>query len=268
MEDKDEILNQVKDNKKYRTISDEIVMQEIDNYLKKNPNERLNKSMIKEIRKNLHRLYSSYLRGDKNKRLKLLEGLRKDPNDLEIIRKILKTAASAKERLDDYPEIYQNIFEITKKPMTIIDLGCGLNPISIPFMGLDDLTYHAYDIDHEDIKFLNEFFKIKNIDGKAEILDAKNIDQIKKLPSSDIVFMFKLLDLINTKNDKPGEELIKVLMNKTRFIVASFATKTLGGRPMNLPRRKGFELMLKRNDLRFKTIDTRNEIFYIIEKSS
>jgi len=55
-----QILKKVKSNRKYSSLVDEIVLDEIRKYLKKNPNETINKSMIKDIRKNLHKLYSTY----------------------------------------------------------------------------------------------------------------------------------------------------------------------------------------------------------------
>ncbi|MEK6952006.1 MAG: hypothetical protein AABX29_03250, partial [Nanoarchaeota archaeon] len=55
-----------------------------------------------------------------------------------------------------------------------------------------------------------------------------------------------------------------LLKNKTNFIVASFATKTLTKKSMKLPRRTGFEKMLLRNNLKFKSFSTNNEVFYVI----
>ena len=80
--------------------------------------------------------------------------------------------------------------------------------------------------------------------------------------------MFKLIDLIDKQNHKPSEELITNLFKnkKTKFIVASFATKTLTRKSMNHPNRKWFELMLKRNNLKFNSFNTNNEIFYIISE--
>lgn len=263
-----QLLHEIKKNKKYSSIADEIVLEEINNHLKKNKLEKITKQDIKEIRNKLHRLYSSYLRGKKSKRNKLLEQLKENPNNLNLINKILITSVSAKERLEDYENLYKQIFKITEIPKNLLDIGCGLNPISYQYMHLNELNYYAYDIDEEDINFLNEFFNImknQGLSGKAQILNARNLQEISFLPQSDIVFLWKLIDLINTKDAKPGEELIRVLINKTKFIVASFATRTIGGKPMNLPRRKGFELMLERINLKFQTIKTRNEIYYLIK---
>lgn len=92
------------------------------------------------------------------------------------------------------------------------------------------------------------------------------MSKIKSLPNSDIIFLFKIIDLIDFKSHKPSEELIKILMQKTKFLVASFATKTLTNRNMNFPERKWFELMLSRNNLRFQSFKTPNELFYVINK--
>ncbi len=266
-----EFLFEVKKNKKYSAISDDIVFNEIDRYIKSNPKIiNVSKQPVKEIRSGLHRIYASYQIGKSSKREKFLEELKKDPRNIEIINEILLTAVSTKERLKDYPELYKNIFSITGKPETIIDLGAGINPVSYSYMNLEKLNYHSYDINEKDISFLNDFFKIMNksgLDGKAEILDVSNLEKIKELPNADIIFMLKLLDLINMKNKKPGEDIIKSLINKTKFIIASFSTKTISGKPMNLPRRTGFEIMLKRNNLKFQTIKISNEIFYVISNS-
>ena len=188
----------------------------------------------------------------------------------EINEKLLSIALSTKERLPQYEEFYDKIFDITEKPNTIIDLGSGLNPLSFPFMKLNKLDYYSYDIDVEDKEFLNKYFKImekKGLNGKAEILDVRDLDKIKKLPKSDIVFMFKLVDLIDEKGrrkKKISEELIKTLLEKTKFVVATFATKTLTRKSMNLPRRIGFEMMLARNQLKFEMFNIENEVIYVV----
>jgi len=279
MEDKktkiEEFIKKVKDHKKYRSLSDDIIKKEIDNYLKRYAHDLYDeKFALKKIRKELHRIYSSYQTKGKRKRDKLLIEIENliskqalESQILEVTNNLLSITISTKERLDNYPIIYKKIFEITGKPRTILDLGAGLNPLSSPYMNLSSLNYYAYDIDLEDIKFLNKYFKIIKINGKAAILDIRDLEKISNLPSSDIVFMFKVYDLIipkNRKQKKLGEDLINLLIKKTKFIVVSFATKTLTRKSMNLPRRIGFELMLARNQLSFKTIKTPNEIFYVI----
>lgn len=264
-----ELLNQVKQNKKYKSIADEIIQDEINKYLKRNKIKKITKQDIKEIRNQLHKSYASFQTRKKNKIQDYLDELKKDPNNKENINKLLSITLSTKERLLDYKNIYKKIFQITGKPNIILDLGSGLNPFSFPLMNLSELTYYSYDINEQDIDYLNQYFKIMNnqgLTGKAQILNIQNIKNISSLPTSDIVFLFKAIDILDKNNHKPSEKLINVLKDKTRFIVSSFATKTLTRKTMNNPDRKWFELMLDRNNLKFQIIKTDNEIFYVIHK--
>ena len=269
-----EILQKVKKHKKYNTIADEVVIEEIKKHMEENKTKDLeiNKQTIKDIRKQLHLSYSSFQTKKKNKTKKYLHELR-DANDKkseELTKKLLSITVSTKERLGNYKSLYKQIFKITGKPKTIIDLGSGLNPLSYPYMNLKKLNYFTYDIDEEDKKFLNDYFKImksEGLNGKADILNLKNLSKISNLPYNiDITFLFKVIDILDKKDHKHSEQLIKQLLTKTKFIVASFATKTLTKKSMNFPNRKWFELMLNRNNIKFKNIKTDNEIYYIINK--
>ena len=48
---------------------------------------------------------------------------------------LLLTHVSTQERAPDYPLFYQKLFEVLAPPRTILDLGCGLHPLSYPFTG-------------------------------------------------------------------------------------------------------------------------------------
>ena len=265
-----ELLEHVKKHKKYSSISDEIVIDEIKKHLKSNPNiAHIDKQLIKDIRKELHLSYASFQTKKKTKRKEYLEMLKKNVDD-DLTEKLLSITLSTKERLQDYKKLYKQIFKITGKPRKIIDLACGLNPVSYPYMNLEKLHYEVYDIDESDINFLNDYFKIMKthgLKGKAKILSLKNTKKISNLLKSDIIFLFKIIDILDKRNSghKTSEQLIKQLIPKTKFIVASFATRTLTRIKMNFPKRKWFELMLDRNHLSFKTIETDNEIYYVIK---
>lgn len=279
-----QLIGKIKSHKKYKTLSDEIVKKELNNVLNikqlKGPlSKKQEKIIIKEVRKKLHRIYASYQTKKKRKREKLLEELESrlkhkiiDKSELEkIIYGLLSITLSTKERLPYYPFIYNEIFNITGIPKSIMDLGSGLNPLSFPFMNLKKLKYYAYDIDIDDIEFLNKYFKImkpSGLIGKAFVLDITNEKIIEKIPKSDIILMLKIIDLIDEKKKKISRELIKQLFekNKTKFMVISFSTKTLTRKPMHLKRRIGFEKMINVMNLKFNSFSIENEIFYVIKK--
>jgi len=267
-----DLLMNVKSNRKYSSISDEIIINEIKSYLSKNNKNNMteiSKQDIKEIRNSLHKSYASFQTKKKNKISTYLDELKQNPTENVVSNKLLSITLSTKERLDNYQYIYKEIFKLTGKPKIVLDLGAGFNLFSFPFMNISMLEYYSYDIDDKDIGYLNEYYEImkdKGLYGKAAILDLRDLKQVSNLPSSDMIYLFKVIDLLDKDSHKPSEELLKRLIKKTKFIVASFATKTITRKQMNFPNRKWFELMLERNKLKFTIINTDNEIFYVIKK--
>jgi len=266
--EKEEIVSKIKQSKKYSGITTEVITKEVEGFIKKFPGYNFLKEnfILKQIKKRLHDIYGSFRTKKKGKIKKLLESLRKD-KDNKIIREILSTNLSTRERLGNYGFIYGKIFERAKDIDTIIDLGCGLNPVSFPYMEAEnEIKYYAYDLNESDLDIIREFFNIYRINGHVEAADLRNIETIKKLSPADICFMFKLLDPLEktAKGHKLAEEIIKELAKKCRFIVVSFSTKTISGKPMNFPARGWIERMLERIKLKFESFSTKNEIFYFI----
>jgi len=265
-----DLLEYIKKSKKYSAISSEVIKKEIKKYFKINPKSKKYldnvkskkfKEIVKGVKARLHLIYGSFQK-DRSKReeyLKQIYGI----NDYKHHDKILSTSVSSKERLKDYEKLYKKIFLIAGKPNKIIDLGCGLNPVSFPYMGVNKLSYYAYDINKEDCDFLNKYFKsmkqFSKLNGKAFVVDLRDI---KKLPRADVCFMFKFLDVIEEKGHKLSEEIIKKI--NCKYIVVSFPTKTVSGRKMKHAYRGWIERMLNRIKLKFEKILLDNEVFYII----
>lgn len=280
------LLDYVKKGKKYSAIPDEIVKKEIQNYFKKNPDTKnfledikstkseKFKIVVKDIRSQLHKKHASFENKEIQKREEYLKELNFCSKPEEIYKKILNTSISSKERLLYYPELYKKIFQITGKPKIISDFGCGINPLSLPFMDLGDeknkIEYYAYEISQDDVDFINDYFSIpeikKRIIGKAQLIDLQkeNLKGNKKFPKSDVSFLFKVVDVIEEKGHRISEKVIKNI--DSNFIVVSFATKTLSGKPMNHPQRGWIERMLDRLEYKFEIIKFYNEIYYIVDK--
>jgi hypothetical protein len=96
--------------------------------------------------------------------------------------------------------------------------------------------------------------------GKAELTD---LSFVKEFPKTDVCFLFKVLDVFEMKGHKLSEELLKRI--KSKWIIASFSSRTISGKKMMFSRRGWFEMMLKRNEYSFKKIEKENEIFYVIK---
>jgi len=223
------------------------------------------KELIKSVRAVLRRNVGLFEGStDPKHRETLLAELRQSPLERreEIINHILATHQSTRERLPYYDQVYEEIFKHTGKPRVVLDIGCGLNPLSFPDT---DATYVGVDIDRQLCSAVDEYFSIAGIEGECRIIDARGMEQIRSLPKADIAFVFKLLEVIEQKGHKLGELIIKAL--PSQWIIVSFPIITSSGAPMRSPRRAWFEKMLGRLKYKYGIFKVPNEIFYVLRKS-
>lgn len=240
------------------------------------------KQLIKTIRAKLRQVYGVFIDtkpwSKKNEILDELKEILKmhkpaSPQSLRLHEQILKTHLSSKERLDNYEQIYKEIFRITGKPQSLIDLGCGFNPFSYPFMHLSKLNYFASDLNKKDCEFIQTYFnavyaKNREFKGIARAIDLTKVKKdpslIADLPKSDLTLILKVLDSI----ERTGRKLSELILDNvpSKFIVVSFPTKTISGKYMTRPERAWLERMCDRRDWKFDKFDIKNEIFYIIQK--
>lgn len=186
-----------------------------------------------------------------------------------ILKEILESHASTKERLPFYRELYLKIFSVTGKPASILDLGCGLNPFSLPFMKLDSCKYYAFDIGTEDLRNINHFFswwerRHHKFQGRAAMLDITRSD-LSALPRTDLCFLFKVTDILDQGKGHTATEKV-ILAIPAKYIILSFSTITMSGRPMTAPQRRWVELLCKRLGFFSTVISFPTEIFYVIKK--
>lgn len=186
--------------------------------------------------------------------------------DFEI-RKVLDTHQSTKERLPYYTKLYQDLFTITGEPKKIMDVGCGLNPMSHPFMGCNP-HYVCSDISSADMEFLNEFFTRMKISGKAHAIDALSQKQIELAAAEkpDVVFCFKLFNTLETIKRHSTKKLFAALAEHTNWIIVSFATVSLGGgKLIHQSKFSWFENYLKKNGWTAEIVEIPNEKFYVVK---
>lgn len=254
------IVKKIKEKKELKGISDEVIKKEINSFLSKN--NKLKKRILKSKRPEKSSSFKTCVKKVRAKLRKIHGGFKLEEfmNVLEDEprKEILKYHKSTKERLPYYKEVYRKIFGITGVPSSVLDLGCGLNPISFPVK----CKYHAYDINNEEINFLNKYFKLKNKKGKAYV---KDILSVNIFPKTDLCLIFKVVDLLDKKGHKNTEKILKKLRSK--FVVVSFSTKTLSKRKMRHPERGWIEKLCARLGFSFKKFSIENEIFYILRKS-
>lgn len=189
-----------------------------------------NKSALKTTRKKMHNLIAPYLGdADYENSIQLVRHAIQT-GGLEDLRKacsqILAQHASTRERLPILERFYDRIFTATGKPARILDLACGLNPLSFPWMGLSNqVEYLAFDIHQPRIDFINQFFSMLNVQQLARVQDI-----LVEPPTqfAEVAFFFKEAHRMEQRRKGSNRELWKAL--NVNYLIVSLPINSLSGR--------------------------------------
>ena len=248
-----QIVQKIKQKKELSGIEDSIVLEHLIGYLEKNKLSlhKLNPSQItlimKDIRALLRERVGRFQASIKN-RYPLLE-----KGDIQAI---LHTHSSTKERIYFYPQLKEIIKKLKVK--SILDLGCGINPLALAEQGI---KYYASDINAEDLNIVKEFFKNQRIDGEVFVCDLNKIENCT-LPKADLTLVLKVFDILGKSDYRAAKKIIERI--SSNHLIVSFSIKTLSGKPMKSQRRIWFERLLDSFLYRFEIVKSDNEIFYIV----
>ena len=259
-----DIVASVRASPRYRGICLETVERIARDESRRRPDPR---AAAKATRRKLHQIAGAF--GSEPPYARILAALRAaydegDPADVEAAcRDALRWHASTRERLPILDTFYDRIFAVTGQPRAVLDLGCGLNPLTIPWMRLPPgAAYCAWDVAGNLIAFVNQFLVLAGFAPSAEVRDV-----VSRPPtaSADVVFLLKVLPTL----DQQGIVALDALDALTaRFVVASYPVKSLGGREKGMVRNydRQFEAALRGRPWGVQRLEFATELVYIIGK--
>jgi 16S rRNA (guanine(1405)-N(7))-methyltransferase len=144
----------------------------------------------------------------------------------EVCREIMRHHASTRERLPILSALYTATLAGIQPVRSVLDVACGLNPLAIPWMLLEqDATYYACDLYADMVAFLNGFFRIAGIRGRAEVCDLVTSPPGQRV---DLALVLKALPPLEQLDRRAGINLLRML-NADHMLV-SFPARSLGGR--------------------------------------
>ncbi|MCL2286432.1 MAG: hypothetical protein FWC32_08730 [Firmicutes bacterium] len=185
------------------------------------------KNREKAVKTRLHQMFGAYVQGNAHKKAAaLLQELEAGKGINEICAAIMALHASTKERLPYMEDFCRFVTTHTGPVETIIDLGCGFNPFSVTYWGMENLkAYYAYDIDTRTKDLLNRFFAYLCLPPAADCADlAVETPAVK----SDLSLMCKLVPVLEAQAPGRGFELAR--LQNASFLVITYPLKSLGGR--------------------------------------
>lgn len=257
------IVERIAASKKYRPLYRKTIERVVLDCVKRYPA----KEVEKKSKNLLHQIWGAYIPVRPGFK-KILERFKRDTRTgkeiKETVLPLLQLQSSIKERIGILDNFYQRIFAVTGHPRIIIDWACGLNPLSWPWMRLpENCRYLGLDIDKEQNDFLNDVFEIAGRNNfRAELGDIF----IDKIPRADVVFLLKLLPLLEHQKKGSGLETLRKL--EAKWLVVSFPTKSLGGRSKNMVDfySKQFQDLTRNQPWQIEKILFSTELVFVIKK--
>lgn len=155
-----------------------------------------------------------------------------DPGFRAACRAALATHASADERIPHLSTFYRSVWELTGTPATLLDLGCGLGPLALPWMALKrSATLLAIDVDGHALATVNAFLELV---GQPHRVIERDLCSATVDEPAEVALLLKLVTTLDRQDPGAAARLVGGL--RARRAVVSFTRRSLGGRRRGMER--------------------------------
>jgi len=187
------------------------------------------KAAVKATKNKLHQVGGVYFAARMDYDAALDE-LRQAAGDRErfrrVCRELMARHASTRERADILDEFYRATLSGIGPLRTVLDVACGLNPLAIPWMPLDEnVLYYACDVYTDLTAFIGAFLPLAGVRGQAEACDVTLSPPTQR---ADLALVLKTIPCLEQIDKSAGARLLEQL--DAAFLLVSFPAHSLGGR--------------------------------------
>ena len=221
-----EIVDRVRRSARYREVDPALVRRLAAEEL---PRSRNADDAVKRVKRRLHQAVGAF-RGAARAGGGWANDLA-DPALRAACAEAMRTHASTRERIDHLERFYSAIWDTTALPRSILDLGCGLNPLALPWMAVGSAHYAAIDVDERPLGVVRDFLK-----AVGQPHDVAALDLVSTVPAqgADVALLLKLVTTLDRQDPDAATRLLGGL--RVRHAVVSFTTRSLGGRGRGMER--------------------------------
>ena len=264
-EEDQDLIDQVTHSAKYAQLAGTLVSRITREESKKY---RSKQDIIQSARTRLHQLTGAYLAPKIDYTQWLIKFQSLDPIDLVELKStslgMMRLHASTYERLEVLPTFFQITLASISPVKSVLDLACGLNPLSIPWMPLaDEFSYYASDVVNPLVHFLRHYFELYKVNGEASILDLSF-----SIPSQPVQLALLMKTLPLMEQIEPGLSQ-KILENlNAEHILVTYPLRSLGGRRKGMEEtyRSQFDQLVVGRDWKIQEFRFPNEVAYLVTK--
>jgi len=267
MPDVPDLVAEVRASRRYRHVSEEMIRRIGQAELAAAPDRR---TAVKAVKRKLHQAVGAFGRRPPYDGLLSALQVAYQAHDsasiAEACAAALRWHASTRERLPILADLYGWVFGITGRPRRVLDLGCGLSPLALPWMRLPaGATYRAFDVDELAVEFVNSFLALAGLPPLAEVRDV-----VARPPEedADVAFLLKMIPTLEQQEVGSSQRILEAL--SVPFIVVSFPARSLGGREKGMVRTysQQMEVLLSTRRWESQLLTFASELVYVIHKGS
>jgi 16S rRNA (guanine(1405)-N(7))-methyltransferase len=224
-----DVVERVRQSSRYRDVDVALVTRLAAEEL---PKARSADDAVKRVKRRLHQAIGAFrgAAGHGPARSVAWTGDLQDTEFRAACAVLLGSHASTRERLPHLDDFYERIWAVTGRPHRLVDLGCGLAPVALPWMGLDPAAhYTARDADERTLATVRTFLATV---GQPHDVRPQDLVAEPDVPPADVALLLKLVTTLDRQAPDAATRLLDRL--DAPFAVASFTTRSLGGGRRNL----------------------------------
>jgi 16S rRNA (guanine(1405)-N(7))-methyltransferase len=230
----DPLLQQVKGTSKYAALADDVVIAAIASARRGGGREA---DVVKRARRKLHQVSGAFLDAADRKRALARLGEAADAPDDERWRALLVAAmgvhSSTAERIDELPALWEGIRAAVGPIGSVLDLGCGLGPLMLPWSGLPpDVRWLGIDVDEVVCAAVSRALAARHPGVEVRAADARSAAVSEAF---DLALLLKLVPTLDQL--EPGSGAALVARVPAQAVALSFPSRTLGGRNVGMVER-------------------------------
>ena len=214
-----EIVERVRRSSRYRAVDPILVARIASEEL---PKARNADDAVKRVKRRLHQAVGAFRSGRPVEAPWPVD----DPAALrEACLTAMRGHASTRERAPCLDAFYEPIWDVTGVPRHVLDLGCGLNPLALPWMAIGDAAYHAIDVDEGTLAVARGFLESV---GQPHVVEVRDLVAEVPTETADVALLLKLVTTLDRQDGTAATRLLRGL--RANHAVVSFAARSLGGR--------------------------------------
>ena len=215
-----EIVERVRRSSRYRAVDPSLVARLAAEEM---PKARNLDDAVKRVKRRLHQAVGAFRSG------RAPTGAAWPVDDPAALREACRAAmrehTSTRERTPHLDTFYQPIWKVTGAPRSVLDLGCGLNPLALPWMGIGDAMYNAVDVDAATLGTVSGFLESV---GQPHATEVRDLVTAAPAEAAEVALLLKLVTTLDRQDADAATRLLRGL--RAGHAVVSFAARSLGGR--------------------------------------